>query len=59
MQFCCSQSGRENELLLKVVDAVLMSAVSSVIFQLDAVGDPKDAWRNLDLLRTSLPQSVP
>jgi hypothetical protein len=54
---CCSQSGCENELLLKVVDAVLMSAVSSVSFLLEAVGDTKYAWGNLDLLRTSLPQS--
>jgi hypothetical protein len=44
IRFCCSQLGRENELLMKVVDAVLMSAVSPVIFQLDALGDPKYAW---------------
>jgi hypothetical protein len=49
----------KNELLPEVVDAVLMSAVSSVSFLLEAVGDPKDAWGNMALLRTSLPQSVP
>jgi hypothetical protein len=43
MQFFCSQRGRENELLLKVVNAILRSAVSLVSFMLEAVGDPKDA----------------
>jgi hypothetical protein len=59
MRFCCSQLGRENELLLKVVDAVFMPTVSSVLFLLEALGDPKDAWVNMDILSTSLPQSVP
>jgi hypothetical protein len=59
MRFCCSQPGRENELLLEVVDAVLMSEVSSVLFLLEKGVDPKYAWGNMYLLRTSLSQSVP
>jgi hypothetical protein len=57
--FCCNQSGHENEPPLGVVGATLMCAVSSMLFMLEAEGDPKGTTGNLDLLKTGLPQSVP
>jgi hypothetical protein len=57
--FCCSQSGHENELPLRVLGAALMCALSSMLFLFEAEGDPKGASGNLDLPRTGLPQSVP
>jgi hypothetical protein len=57
--FSCNQSGHESELPLRVVGAALMYAVSSILFLLEAEGDPKGASGNMDLLRTGLPQSVP
>jgi hypothetical protein len=43
MRFYCSQSGHENELPLKVVGAVLMCALSSILFLLQAEGKLKGA----------------
>jgi hypothetical protein len=40
---CCNQPGHENELPLRVVGAVLMCAVRSMLFRLEAEGDPKGA----------------
>jgi hypothetical protein len=57
--FCYNQSGHENEILLAVMDAALMYAVSSILFLLEAEGDPKGALGNMDLLMTCLPESVP
>jgi hypothetical protein len=59
MLFCCNQSGHENELPLIVVDADFMYAVGSMLFPLEAEGDPKGALRNLGPLMPGLPQSVP
>jgi hypothetical protein len=49
----------ENKLPLKVVGAVLILALSSMLFLIEAEGDPKGASRNLDLPRTGQPQRVP
>jgi hypothetical protein len=57
--FCCNKSGHENELPLRVVGAALMYAISSILFMLEAEGDPKGASGNLDLLMTGMSQIVP
>jgi hypothetical protein len=59
MLFCFNQSGHENELSLRVVGTDLMCAVGSMLFPLEAEGDPKVALGNLGPLMPGLPQSVP
>jgi hypothetical protein len=59
MLFCCNHYGHENELPLRVVGAALMCAVGSMLFPLEAEGDPKGVLVNMGALMPGLPQSVP
>jgi hypothetical protein len=57
--FCCNKSGHENELPLGFVGAALRYAISSMLFMLEAEGDPIGASENMGLPITGLQQSVP